>query len=112
MDSVLDCLSFLNLTEFYRVVDEAFLKDTLSNTNTSLTIFAPTNEAAQSIVSVLPQDIFRNIATSHIVEETIPDRKLFHGAVFKPLMNETLLHVTDVAEYQGWGYYQWKASEV
>ncbi len=115
MGTVLDCLDLLNLTDFATLIEGTSLESTLNMTDTSFTVFALTNEAianASAFFSGLSQDELESLLSSYIVEKTIPDSKLLHGAVFTPLMEETLLHVTDVYEYSGWGYFQWKSSEV
>lgn len=115
MGTVLDCLESLNLTEFLSLIQGTPLEDTLSQTDTSFTIFALTNEAVAEIAATLAgfsEEELVEVLSTHIVEDTIPDSKLFHGSTFTPLMNETLLHVTDVYEHAGWGYFRWKISEV
>ncbi len=113
MGNVFDCLESLNLTELVSLIRDTSLMDTLNRTDTSFTFFAPSNEAIEEAEATNPiggdaVDVF----STHIVEKIVPESRLRHGVVLTPLMDETLLHVTDVYEYGGWGYFRWRASEV
>lgn len=102
LDTVVDCLEELNLTELISSIDEAAgLSSTLADMNAELTVFAPSNAALAGSILDLPS------LRAHVLDETVRNSALRSGSVFTPLREDTLLHVTDVHKFH-W----WRSSEV
>ena len=100
MDTVVDCLQNSNLSQFQaQIANEPELRAALQSDDGQYTIFAPSNEAFNTLSDVQTVLLFSGLARRqtlevHIANRTIPTRKLREGVVIKPLETCTLLHVT------------------
>ena len=88
-ESVAECLEELGLTQFSALIEGSSLLDSLDE----ITVFAPTNDAIGG------QFLNQSVLSTHVVGEVVRNCDLRDGAVLKPLNEATLLHVTDVHQY-------------
>lgn len=82
------CLEELGLSDLAAAIEGSSILD-----NGEVTIFAPTNTAING------QFLSQTALTTHIVNGPVRNCDLRDGAVLRPLNEATLLHVTDVHEY-------------
>ena len=100
MDTVVDCLQNSSLSQFQaQIANEPELRAALQSDDGQYTIFAPSNEAFNTLSDVQTLLLFSGLARRqtlevHIANKTIPTRKLREGVVIQPLETCTLLHIT------------------
>jgi len=106
MNTVVDCLQDLNLTQFQsQLANEPDLNAALQSDTRQFTIFAPSDEAFDQLSDIQQLLLFSGLARrqtleAHIANKTIPTKKFVEGAVIRPLEQSTLLHITKFERWQ------------
>lgn len=115
-DTLLECLQIHGLSEFLNLTQLANLSSLFSNEDSKITIFAPSNEALRGVgiicdpihtegteqttcnLTSMDRETAKNFVLSHVIDEEVPEDRLFHSSQFQTLADNTL-YVTLVEHY-------------
>lgn len=114
INTTLQCLKELGLTEFVKLLSDLNLETLLNTINSNkFTIFAPTNEVLVSsgLDELSPTDR-ETVLRSHVVGKLVPAIKLMNGQKIASLSTGRFIHVTEVElkKWAKWKFYYYEVS--